>query len=68
MDGKSVFIHHAYLSLVTNIVVDYMHGCFLGVTKKLMSLWFDSENQGKPFFLGSKVKSIEQLLIGYRER
>ena len=62
MHGKSVFLHLAYLSLVTNIVVDYMHGCLLGVTKKLMSLWFDSENQGKPFFLGSKVKSIEKFL------
>ena len=31
----NVFIYLTYLSLVTNIVVDYMHGCLLGVTKKL---------------------------------
>ena len=62
MLGRNVFIYLTYLSLVTNIVVDYMHGCLLGVTKKLLSLWFDSQNNDKPFFLGSKVKSIDKYL------
>ena len=62
MLGRNVFIYLTYLSLVTNIVVDYMHGCLLGVTKKLLSLWFDSQNNDKPFFLGSKIKSIDKYL------
>ena len=59
MLGHNVFI---YLALVTKSVVDYMHGCLLGVTKKLLRLWFDSQINDKPFFLGSRVKSIDKYL------
>ena len=31
MLGCTAFIYLTYLSLVNNIVVDYMHGCLLGV-------------------------------------
>ena len=38
MHGRNVFMYLTYLSLGTNVVVDYIHGCLLGVAKKLMSL------------------------------
>ena len=59
MQGRSVFMCLSYLSLVSSIVIDYMHGTLLGVTKKLLSLWFDTVNQDKHFYIGRKVKAID---------
>lgn len=32
-------------SVVKGVVVDYMHGVLLGVTKSILFLWFDSAEQ-----------------------
>lgn len=45
-----------------------MHACLHGITKKLMSLWFDTENNKKPYYIGrpSQVKIVDERLLGLR--
>ena len=60
--GESVFNYLPYFSLNNNIVIDYMHGILLGVTKKLLTLWFDKKYDGKPFFIGNWEKEVDRRL------
>ena len=46
---------HTPFYLVNGIVIDDLHGVFLGVTLRLLHLWFDEINRGKVFFIGNKV-------------
>ena len=43
--------------------VDYMHCVLLGVTRQFLHLWFDSKHHSEPWYLGSKVKEIDELLM-----
>lgn len=44
--------------LVNGFSIDYMHCVLLGVTKKLLDLWLNTENHNEPFHI-SKKKQIE---------
>ena len=60
--GESVFNYLPNFSLNNNIVIDYMHGILLGITKKLLTLWFDRKYVGKPFFIGNSEKEVDRRL------
>jgi hypothetical protein len=60
--GPTVLSHVPNFSLVSGVVIDYMHGILLGVTKKLLTLWFDGKNYKEPFFLGHQMSHIDKLL------
>ena len=51
------------LNLVDSIPVDYMHAILEGVTRKLLTCWFDSTNHSAAFYLGPNLKSIDQILL-----
>lgn len=42
-----------------------MHGALLGVTKRLLTLWFSpsKDNKGKDFFIGEEVCDFQALKI-----
>jgi len=53
-----------HVDLVDSIPVDYMHSVLEGTVRRLMKLWFNSENHRKPFYLGGKkLKEIDKLLL-----
>ena len=52
-----------WLVLPTCTIIDYMHACLLGTTKHLMNMWLSTTNRSKRFYLRSKVKDIDKLLI-----
>ena len=56
--GPSVLALHPTFDLVRGIVVDDLHGLYLGVTLTLLRLWFDKGNRNKPFYIGNKVVCI----------
>jgi hypothetical protein len=56
--GPTVLTLHPSFDPVWGIVIDDLHGIFLGVTLKLLHLWLDKANKGKPFFIGNKVLYI----------
>lgn len=53
--GPTVLALHRNFDLVGGIVIDNLHGIYLGVTLSLLHLWFDKTNRGKIFFIGDKV-------------
>lgn len=42
--------------------IDYMHGVILGVTKRLLSLWFTADGSGKSFSLQQFVEVVDERL------
>lgn len=55
MKGPTVLALLPSFDLVWAVVIDDLHGIFLGVTLTLLHLWFAKSNKTKPFFIGSKV-------------
>ena len=53
--GPSVLALHHCFDLVGGVVIDDLHGIYLGVTLTLLHLWFDRSNRGKMYYIGNKV-------------
>ena len=49
--------------LIEKIPIDYMHAVPEGIVKRLMNCWFNKSNHRKPFYLGSKLKSLDSELL-----
>jgi hypothetical protein len=62
--GPTVLTLHPSFDPVWGIVIDDLHGIFLGVTLKLLHLWLDKANKGKPFFIGNKKQHCDERLLG----
>lgn len=60
--GKSVISYLPMYHLEKNTVIDYMHGILLGITKKLLSLWFEGKYFTEEFFIGHKIDDVDRLL------
>jgi hypothetical protein len=60
--GESILSCLPYFSLSKNIVIDYMHGTLLGVTKKFLDMWFDSKYKDTPHYIGDRVKVLDNLM------
>lgn len=45
--------------LIWGFAIDHMHACELGIMKKLLCLWLDTENHDKPYYI---KKSMQRLL------
>ena len=56
----------SHLDLVDGIPVDYMHCVLLGVSKLLMTRWFDSSYHDQPFYLELQINSIDFKLLQQR--
>lgn len=53
--GASVLTLHQPFNLVKGVIVDDLHGLFLGVTKTLLSLWFTEKYKSCYFSIARKV-------------
>lgn len=51
------------INLVDGIPVDYMHAVLEGVTRCLLKYWFLPKNHSGAFYLGSKLKQIDKVLL-----
>ena len=52
-----------WIDVPTNIIIDYMHASSLGTTKNLLNIWLSTENSKKSFYLGLKIKLIDQIVM-----
>ncbi|CAG5078015.1 Protein of unknown function, partial [Cotesia congregata] len=57
--GPTTLSKIAY-NFVENTVVDSMHCIYLGITKKLMSLWFDSKYHSENFSMRDHIAAIDK--------
>ena len=46
---------HPCFDLVQGVVIDDLHGIFLGVTLTMLNLWFSKGSRGKAYFISDKV-------------
>ena len=51
------------LDLVDAVPVDYMHAVLEGVTRTLLRHWFLPKYHSGAYYLGSKLKAIDTLLL-----
>ena len=54
--GPCVLALHPCFDLVQGVVIDDLHGIFLGVTLTMLNLWFSKGSRGKAYFIGDKVR------------
>lgn len=40
--------------LIYSFTIDYMHCALLGIMKKLLNLWLETKNHGKPYYIEKK--------------
>lgn len=64
--GPSMLSLIPLFDLVKGFFPDYMHSVLLGVVRQMISLWFDSSNHSKPFYLGRHVQHIDSLLLAMK--
>ena len=50
-----------HFDLVRSVAVDAMHGVYGGVTKMLVSLWFNT--RGGPWYIGNKLRQVDIHLL-----
>ena len=60
--GPTVLALLPSFDLVWGVVIDDLHGIFLGVTLTLLHLWFDKSNKTKPFYIGNKVYTYAHIM------
>ena len=53
--GLTVLPLHPRFNLVSGVVIDDLRGIFLGITLALLHKWFNRNNSGEPYFIGSQV-------------
>lgn len=61
--GISPLVKIPHFGLTLSSPVDYMHCICLGVVKLLMDIWLDSKNNRMKFYLGLKLKFIDEQLL-----
>jgi len=55
-----------YFDPIRGTAVDYMHGCLLGVMRRLFHLWLSPENHKKPFYIGQLSSLIDGRLLSIK--
>lgn len=55
-----------YFDLVRGTGIDYMHGCLLGVTRRLLSLWLSPQNHQEPFYVGHLCALLDRRLLSIK--
>lgn len=50
-------------NVIDGFPIDYMHNIALGVANQLLELWFDSKHHGKEFYIGLRIKRVNERLL-----
>lgn len=61
--GFSWFSVLPNFDLVRGVAIDYMHCALLGVTKMMMTLWFDKSHKDKIFSIATKISEVDNRLL-----
>lgn len=61
--GFSWFSVLPNFDLVRCVAIDYMHCALLGVTKLMMTLWFDKSHKEKIFSIATKISEVDNRLL-----
>ncbi len=48
---------------ISGMPPDHMHNVHLGVVRQMASMWLDSDNHEKPYYIGNKVNELDEQLL-----
>nr|XP_023701086.1 uncharacterized protein LOC111861049 isoform X1 [Paramormyrops kingsleyae]XP_023701087.1 uncharacterized protein LOC111861049 isoform X1 [Paramormyrops kingsleyae]XP_023701088.1 uncharacterized protein LOC111861049 isoform X1 [Paramormyrops kingsleyae]XP_023701089.1 uncharacterized protein LOC111861049 isoform X1 [Paramormyrops kingsleyae] len=60
--GPSPLMKLSKFQMIKGFVPEYQHSVCLGVTRQLVSLWFDSCNHEKEWYIGTKTDVVDKQL------
>lgn len=61
--GFSVLMLLPVFHIIRSFPPDYMHSVLLGVVRLFVSIWCDSQNSEKLWYIGTKVNIIDDILL-----
>ena len=61
--GPSWFHCLRHLDMIKGTGLDYMHGCLLGVTGQMLSLWLNTEHKNDKFYIGNHIAVLNRRLL-----
>ena len=61
--GYSWFMFVPGFDIIKGVAVDYMHCVLLGVTKMLMTLWFDKTHASEDWSISKRVEEVDRRLL-----
>ncbi|XP_043270733.1 uncharacterized protein [Venturia canescens] len=61
--GLSILMFIPLFNIISSFIPDYMHCILLGVVKTLVNALFDSSNNKKKFYIGTRIKEIDDKIL-----
>lgn len=62
VSGLSPLLLFPSIHLVFGVPIDYLHAVLLGITKKLIGLWFDESSTGKRYYIKKFESKVDNRL------
>lgn len=60
--GKSPLLALKDFDIINGFAIDYMHSVLLGIVRKLMFLWFETENFREEFYIRKYIPTIDEYI------
>ena len=64
--GPSWFGCLRYFDSIRGTAIDYMHGCLLGVMRRLLRLWLEPANHKQKFYIGQLSSLLDRRLLSIK--
>ena len=64
--GPSILMLIPIFHIISSLPPDYMHCLLLGVTKLIISAWFDSVHSSRPWYLGHAIGTFDERLLAIK--
>lgn len=61
--GPTCLIKIPHFDIISGMPPDHMHNMHLGVVRQMASMWLDSENHEKPYYIGNRVNELDEQLL-----
>ncbi|XP_076836800.1 uncharacterized protein LOC143482340 [Brachyhypopomus gauderio] len=61
--GPTCLINIPHFDIITSMPPDHMHNVHLGLVRQMASMWLDSENHEKPYYIGNRVNELDEQLL-----
>ncbi|XDV26081.1 hypothetical protein PO909_029878, partial [Leuciscus waleckii] len=61
--GTTCLIKIPHFDIISGMPPDHMHNVHLGVVRQMASMWLDSDNHEKPYYIGNRVNELDEQLL-----
>lgn len=61
--GPTCLIKIPHFDIISGMPPDHMHNIHLGVVRQMASMWLDSDNHEKPYYIGNRVNELDEQLL-----